>query len=168
MAGSAQSLDSGADMRSMGLDVGDRRIGVALSDSVGILATPFGIVEQADDESAVAEIVEVARREEVAVIVVGLPRMMSGRLGTQAEKVQAFADMLRRATDLPVEFRDERLSTVTAKRLVGRRRERKSRRKVRYDDAAAAVILQYYLDEVRLSQPPIFDDDASDDGEGGP
>ncbi len=152
-------------MRSMGLDVGDRRIGVALSDATGILASPFGIVERSDSEAAVAEIVEIARQHEVAVIVVGMPRTMGGSLGPQALKVRAFAELLLWATDIPLEFRDERLSTVTAKRLVGRRRDRKSRDRVRYDDAAAAVILQNYLEELRPGELPIPDDDGSDDGE---
>lgn len=152
-------------MRSMGLDVGDRRIGVALSDTTGILASPFGIVERTDGAAAVAEIVEIARQHEVAVIVVGMPRTMGGTLGPQALKVQAFAEVLQMATDVPLEFRDERLSTVTAKRLVGRRRGRKGRDKIRYDDAAAAVILQNYLEELRPGQLPIPDDAASDDGE---
>lgn len=149
----------------MGLDVGDRRIGVALSDTIGILASPFGIVERTDSEAAVTEIVEIALQHEVAVIVVGMPRTMGGTLGPQALKVQAFAEMLQRATDVPLEFRDERLSTVTAKRLVGRRRDRKNRDRVRYDDAAAAVILQNYLEELRPGDLPIPDDEGSDDGE---
>ncbi|MEE8353545.1 MAG: Holliday junction resolvase RuvX [Dehalococcoidales bacterium] len=149
-------------MRSMGLDVGDRRIGVALSDSGGILASPFDIIERADGDADVAEIVEIARQHEVAVIVVGMPRTMDGTLGPQALKVQAFADVLRRATDLPLEFRDERLSTVTAKRLVGHRRDRRGKEKLRYDDAAAAVILQSYLEELRLDPPPFPDDDGSE------
>ena len=148
----------------MGLDVGDRRIGVALSDAIGILASPFGIVERADGEADVAEILEIARRHEVAVIVVGMPHTMGGTIGPQARKVQAFAEAMQRATDIPVEFRDERLSTVTAKRLVGRRRDRRGREKGRYDEAAAAVILQNYLEELR-SGLPIPDDDGSDDGE---
>ncbi len=149
----------------MGLDVGDRRIGVALSDTTGILASPFGIVERTDSEAAVAEIVEIARQHEVAVIVVGMPRTMGGAFGPQALKVRAFAELLLWATDIPLEFRDERLSTVTAKRLVGRRRDRKSRDRVRYDDAAAAVILQNYLEELRPGELPIPDDEGSDDGE---
>ncbi len=149
----------------MGLDVGDRRIGVALSDATGILASPFGIVERSDSEAAVAEIVEIARQHEVAVIVVGMPRTMGGTLGPQALKVRAFAELLLWATDIPLEFRDERLSTVTAKRLVGRRRDRKSRDRVRYDDAAAAVILQNYLEELRPGELPIPDDEGSGDGE---
>ena len=151
-------------MRSMGLDVGDRRIGVALSDTIGILASPFAIVERHDHEAAVAEIVEIVRQHEVAVIVVGMPRTMGGTIGPQALKVQAFAELLQRATDVPLEFRDERLTTVTAKRLVGRRRDR-SRNKVRYDDAAAAVILQNYLEELRPGQLPMPDDGDPDDTE---
>ena len=152
-------------MRSMGLDVGDRRIGVALSDTIGILASPFAIVEHHDHEAAVDEIVEIVRRHEVAVIVVGMPRTMGGTIGPQALKVQAFAELLQRATDVPLEFRDERLTTVTAKRLVGRRRDRRSRNRVRYDDAAAAVILQDYLEELRPGQLPMPDDGDPDDTE---
>ena len=152
-------------MRSMGLDVGDRRIGVALSDTIGILACPYGIVERADSETAATAIFNIARRHEVGVIVVGMPRTMEGTIGPQAAKVQAFVEVLQRTTDIPLEFRDERLTTVTAKRLVGRQRDRKSRDKVRYDDAAAAVILQDYLEELRLGELPIPDDNGSDDGE---
>lgn len=152
-------------MRSMGLDIGDRRIGVALSDTIGILATPFGIVDGTDTDVAVTEIVRVAQQHEVGVIVVGLPQTMAGTIGPQAEKVQAFVAVLGQATDIPLELRDERLSTVTAKRLAGRRRDRKGRAKVRYDDAAAAVILQNYLEEMRPGELPFPDDNGSDDVE---
>jgi len=149
------------EMRSMGLDVGDRRIGVALSDSAGILASPFGIVERTDGGADIAEIVSIAHQHEIGVIIVGMPRTMGGKLGPQAMKVQAFVELLRQATDLPIEFRDERLSTVTAKRLIGSRRGRKGRQKVRYDDAAAAVILQDYLEGLRPGELPIPDDVGS-------
>ena len=75
----------------------------------------------------------------------GLPYNMNGSLGGQAEKVQAFAAVLRGSIDIPIEFRDERLSTVEAKDLL--QSVRKTNRKTRYDAAAAAIILQSYLDD---------------------
>lgn len=133
-------------MRVLGLDIGDRRIGVAISDPVGIIASPLTIVSGEDIPLAVRAIIEIAVSREAGRIVVGLPRSMDGTLGPQAIKVQAFVDELRKQTALPVEVRDERLSTVQARRLMhdsGRR----GKKKIFDDAAAAAVILQSYLDE---------------------
>jgi len=132
----------------MGLDIGDKRIGVALSDPGGILASPFTIVERGAVERDIEAIVDIVARQEVKQIVIGLPRSMDGTVGQQAAKVEAFVEQLRRHTDVPIEFRDERLSTVSARRLVRSGRQ-KGRKKVRYDAAAAAVILQGYLEEGR-------------------
>lgn len=89
---------------------------------------------------------EIAREKDVARIIIGLPYNMNGSLGPQAEKVQAFAAVLGRHTNIPIEFRDERLSTWEAQEKI--RSTRKTGRKTRYDAAAAALILQGYLDEI--------------------
>jgi len=130
----------------MGLDIGDKRIGVALSDPSGILASPFTIVECESPEKDLEIIAEIVRQKEVGKIIVGLPRSMDGEIRGQALKVQDFVRQLLRYVDIPVEFRDERLTSVTAKRLMQGGRK-KTRNKVRYDAAAAAVILQSYLEE---------------------
>ena len=135
-------------MRIMALDVGERRIGVALSDPGGILASPHSIIEVPDPDSAVRAILEIAGKEGVGRIIVGLPRLMTGRLGRQAARVRAFVERLGQQTDLPLEYRDERLSTVSARRMMAEGRRRRQR-KTRYDAAAAAVILQAYLEEGR-------------------
>ena len=88
------------------------------------------------------------KQQEVAHIIVGLPRSMDGTVGGQVRKVQDFVQELCRCIDVPVEFRDERLTTVSARRLM-KSGSRKSRKKVRYDAAAAAIILQSYLEEGR-------------------
>ena len=129
----------------MGLDVGDSRIGVALSDPLGILASPLTIVTRNDIEADTAAILALARQHEVESIVIGLPRNMDGSEGGQAAKVRDFAAGLERRTDLPIAFQDERLSTVEAMRLF--KEAGKTGRGTRYDAAAAAVILQGYLDE---------------------
>jgi len=136
--------------RCLGLDVGEKRIGVALSDPAGILASPLTIVERTDDEPALQAIVDIIERHQVSKIIAGLPRSMNGRLGDQAQRVKVFIDELSHLTEAPVEFRDERLTTVAAQRLMRATPTRKARRKRRDDAIAAALILQGYLDETRI------------------
>ena len=130
--------------RTLGLDVGDKRIGVALSDPQGILASPLTIISCRNEAVDIEAITDIINQHQVTRVIVGLPRSMNGSLGKQAEKVKAFAQSLRGQIEIPVEFRDERLSSVSARRLM---RDAKQKR-VRHDDAiAAALILQSYLDE---------------------
>jgi putative Holliday junction resolvase len=124
---------------------------VALSDPLGILASPLTIINRTDEGADVRAVVDIIRQNQVGRVIAGLPLSMDGRLGEQAEKTKAFMASLGRRTDVPVEFRDERLSTVSAKRLV--RGARKTGRGTRYDAAAAALVLQGYLDEASGGQP---------------
>ena len=137
-------------MRSLGLDIGDKRIGVALSDPIGILATPLTIINCRDETADIEAIINIIIQREVGQVIVGLPRSMDGSLGQQAEKVKTFTQKLCNRTEVPIEFRDERLTTVLAKRLKQAVNAPKTREKVRYDAIAAALILQGYLDEARL------------------
>ena len=131
--------------RIMGVDFGDSRIGVALSDPLGIMATPLTIITRTEEEKDTGFLIDIIRNNGVGRIVIGLPISMNGTLGKQAEKVKAFAAELGKRIDIPVELKDERLSTVVAKNLV--KEARKTDRKTRYDAAAAALILQSYLDD---------------------
>lgn len=133
--------------RILGLDVGDSRIGVALSDPMGILASPLTIINRTDEKADIEAVIALARQHEVGRIIVGLPLSMDGSRGKQADKVRDFEVALIRHTGVPVEFWDERLSTVSAKRMV-RLVRKKTERGTRYDAMAAAVILQGYLDKV--------------------
>ncbi len=135
-------------MRSMGLDIGDRRIGVALSDPGGILASPFTIIERSELRQEFEAIADIVKQQDVAQVIVGLPRSMDGTIGGQVHKVQDFVQELCRYIDVPVEFRDERLTTVSAKRMM-KSGSRKGHKRVRYDAVAAAIILQSYLEEAR-------------------
>ena len=94
-------------------------------------------------------ITAIISQQQVRQVVVGLPRSMDGSLGRQAEKVKAFTQKLCSHTEVPVEFRDERLTTVSAKRLMRAANTKKAKSKARYDAIAAALILQGYLDEKR-------------------
>lgn len=135
-------------LRLVGLDVGDRRIGVAVSDPTGCLATPVEVYTRREVGVDVTHIARLCDELETSRIVVGLPKNMNGTEGPQAEKSREFADALADA-GLWVTLWDERLSTVEATR---RRQERRSRRKIRksrVDAEAAAVILETYLDHLR-------------------
>jgi putative holliday junction resolvase len=144
-------------MRSLGLDVGDKRIGVALSDPLGILASPLLVIERGENNAELAAIADLVKRHAVNRIIVGLPQSMDGSIGLQAEKVKAFAGKLKEVAPVPVEFRDERLTTVVAKRMMEEAGVKKPARnkRIEYDAAAAAIILQSYLNEARpLKYPP--------------
>lgn len=131
----------------LGVDLGARRIGLAISDATGTLATPLGVLQRASDPALDHQaIVATAREEQAQQIVVGLPRSLSGHDGPAARSVRDEVAELRATAGehLPVELYDERFTTVTATRQLreaGRRRVRHS-----VDAAAAAVILQSYLD----------------------
>jgi putative Holliday junction resolvase len=136
-------------LRVIALDVGDRRIGVAMSDPTGLLASPLSTITRKGHGTDVDEVVDLAAQNDVAEILVGMPLSLSGRKGAQAARVTAFADELRSRTDLPVVFVDERYSTVQAERSLRELGVQPSRDRARVDAAAAAVILQSYLDSKR-------------------
>src|SRR5215468_7288990 len=139
-------------MRIVGLDIGERRIGIAVSDATATLARPLGVLRPAGLELDALEVVasEIARlaREEdgVAAIVVGLPRRLDGTANEMTPRVEQFARKLGARTSLPVALQDERLSSREAEsRLAVQDKDWRSR-KAKLDAAAAAVILQDYLD----------------------
>lgn len=120
---------------------------MALSDPTGTIASPYAIIERADDGAAVDSIIAIIGSQQVERVIAGLPLRTDGSSGPQAEKVKQFVGLLATRTSVPVEYRDESLSTVTARNIMRVSRSRKNRRKSRDDDVAAAVILQEYLDE---------------------
>ena len=138
-------------MRALGLDVGERRIGVASGDTDTGVAVPVGVIENTPD--AAANVLREAQSRGADVVVVGMPYSMSGRVGPQAQVVQEFARRLEEA-GLTVETVDERLSSAEAERaLAGGRGRGRGRRRVEkgaVDAAAAAVILQAWLDGRRI------------------
>lgn len=134
----------------LGIDLGGKRIGLAISDATGVLARPLDVLHAAGGEQvrAVAAIVDRLSGEEdgLGTIVVGLPKRLDGSPNDQTPLVLAFADALRRRVPQPVVLQDERLTSVEAEsRLALRDRDWRSRKK-KLDAAAAAVILQDYLD----------------------
>ena len=132
--------------RVLGLDVGERRIGVSLSDALGLTAqrlTVIGRQSLAQDVDTVAALV---KEHEAKAVVVGLPITMRGEIGEQAKRVMTVVDALRGAVACPVEVMDERLTTVQGERALLETDTPRSRRKQLIDQVAAQLILQAYLD----------------------
>jgi putative Holliday junction resolvase len=147
-------------MRAVALDLGTRRIGVAVSDAGGTMATPYSVITRSGDSRADrARVAEVVAEVEAALVVVGLPLSMDGSEGPAARAAIAEAEALRALLDVPVELHDERLTSVTANRslteagVTGKRR-RRAREAGAVDQAAAAVLLQAWLDGRRGQVTP--------------
>jgi putative holliday junction resolvase len=132
--------------RIIALDVGDKRIGVALSDPLGLTAEPLMVITRtASIKADLRTVEELLQQHEVSKIVIGMPVMLAGQEGVQAGKVREFVERLSRRVRIPVVTWDERLSTVEAERLLLRADQSRSKRKQVIDKIAAAVILQGYL-----------------------
>lgn len=138
-------------MRWMGLDVGDRRIGVALSDPLEITAQGHSFIERRGLQLDLAKIQRLIEDYNVEGLVIGLPVNMNGSEGPMAEKVRQFAAELEKLTGLKPNFYDERLSTVSAQRVLLEADVSRSKRKKSVDQLAAAIILQNFLDGKRMA-----------------
>lgn len=137
--------------RVLALDLGTRRVGVALSDATRTIASPYEVLERTGDRRRDhARIRALVDELEVTLVVVGLPRSMDGSLGPAARSALGEVDELAACTGVPVETYDERLTTVSAERILGARGVRAKDRRAVVDKVAAAVILQSWLD----AQPP--------------
>ena len=139
--------------RVMALDVGERRIGVAMSDVTRVLASPLTTLKAQPRPRALEQIAALVRDYEVAELVVGLPLTLSGEVGPQAHAVQQFAEELGRAIHVPLHLFDERLTTVAAERMMVDLGMKPEQRKARIDEVAASIILQDFLDARRERQP---------------
>lgn len=138
----------------LGLDVGSKRIGVAGCDGTGLIATGLTTIKRTSFEQDVSQLGELVEQREVQVLVVGLPYSMNGTLGFQARQVQKYARRLSAALQLPVEYVDERLTSVEAEQLLHAEKLAPSRHKALIDRKAAAIILQQWLDTRRSSREP--------------
>lgn len=133
-------------MRFLGLDIGERRIGVAVSDPTGAVATPLSVLDASTAARDVARLVE---DYEVGVVVVGLPRSLAGDEGPQASRIRTVATRLLGPLNVPVEFVDERLSSAEAGRRMREAGASERRQRGAKDMVAASIVLQAYLDGAR-------------------
>ena len=134
--------------RIMGIDFGDARTGVAMSDLLCSLVGSTAVVPSRNVEKAIADIVRMAKENEVGQIVVGLPRNMDGTEGVRAELCREFADKLQQATGLPVIMWDERRTTVEAHNILSQHNYHGQKRKNTVDAVAASLILEGYLNSL--------------------
>lgn len=134
----------------LALDVGEARVGVAVSDPSGFLASPLVILKR--DKTTIEKVVELVRTLEIRTVMVGLPLNMDGTTGFQAKKVQRFAGLIGEAVaPVPIIMEDERESTEMARELRLTRGIGQKKRRERIDAEAAAIFLQNYLDRKRTS-----------------
>ena len=138
-----------ADRRLMGLDLGTKTIGVATSDRTRMIATPVETIARKKFSQDAARIIEIAARENIGLIVLGLPVNMDGTEGPRAQSTRAFARNFARLSPLPVVFWDERLSTAAVERMLIDADASRARRDAVIDKLAAAWILQAALDSLR-------------------
>jgi putative Holliday junction resolvase len=136
-------------MRVLALDMGERRIGMAMSDPLGITAQRAGTIERGALEETIRRLQDIVIRNEISMVVVGLPLSMDGSRGTSAAGVGRFAEDLTHALTIPVTLWDERLTTAEAERLMRSAGISRKKRAGRLDEVAAQLILQSYLDSHR-------------------
>jgi len=139
-------------MRVLGIDFGERRVGIAVSDPTGLIARSWGIVPRTSNEQVAERVAQIAGELEVGTIVLGLPFDMQGEEGYQARRVRRFGALLAEKVSIPMVYWDESLTSADAAEILRERGERRSRRAQPADAVAAAVLLQSYLDN--RSSPP--------------
>lgn len=133
-------------MRHLCIDLGDVRIGLATSDSMGICATGLETYRRVDPDKDLAYIADIVKRENIGKVVIGLPVNMDGTSGERVEKARAFGDALKPLVSAEIAYQDERLSTVSGERMLIEAGMRRDKRKKVIDKIAATIILQTYLD----------------------
>ncbi len=147
----ARTLAILASVRLLALDLGDARIGVALSDESETLASGLPTIRSVGPRKDAHAVAQLVREHEVGEVVVGMPYRLDGSVGPAGEQAAAFAERLRRSLRVPVVLRDERLTSVEADERLAAAGIRRRDRRERIDRAAAALLLQEYLDERRAS-----------------
>ena len=135
-------------MRILALDPGTKRIGIAVSDELKMIAQPLEYVAATPFADVLVRLKELLHEKEVELILVGLPRNMNGSYGPAALKVQEFVAALRGAVTVPIQTWDERLTSVQANRFLIQGNVRRGQRKEKVDKTAAAILLQSYLDSL--------------------
>ena len=133
-------------MRILGIDLGEKRIGLALSDALGITAQGLPTIQVQAEQEICPKIMKIIQEKKVEQLVFGLPKNMNGSLGPQAKKVQEYAQKLGMLANLPIDFEDERLSTVRAEQVLLEANQSRAKRKKSIDRLSAVIILQSYLD----------------------
>ncbi len=139
-------------MRILGIDLGEKRIGISISDELGIIAQGLPTISSVNVGEDLKNIKNIVDKYDVKKIIVGLPKNMNGTLGKQAKKALSFAEKLREICQLPVELEDERLSTSKAEKLLIHADQSRKKRKKVIDKMSAVIILQSFLDRKMMNK----------------
>ena len=131
----------------MGVDYGDVRTGIALSDLNRFLASGLCTIKEGGMRATAKKVASLASEHDVGIIVIGLPKNMDGSEGASADKIRAFAELLKPMTEAKIDFLDERVSTMAAHRILNITDTRGEKRKAVVDTLSAEIILQKYLDK---------------------
>jgi putative Holliday junction resolvase len=137
----------------LGLDVGDVRIGVALSDELGVAAHPLCTLTRKNRKVDLLAIADLVAIHKVGRVIIGLPVSLDGSIGTQAEKVQKFAQRLEHVIDIPIEFQDESFTTAEAEDILRELNKDTKEQKELIDEVSAVIILTDYLKQIRETTP---------------
>jgi len=135
--------------RVLGLEIGSKRIGVAVSDPLGITAQSLAVIKAESDQEIVEKLKPIINDQKVDEIVLGLPLNMNGTEGPQAKRVIEFCDFLKGEINIPVKLWDERMTTAQVERIMIEADVTRKKRKEKIDKLAAQVILQSYLDSIK-------------------
>ena len=139
-------------MRILALDPGTKRIGVAISDELRMIAQPLEFILAEPFAEFLARLKQIIREKEIEMILVGMPRNMDGSYGPAALRVQEFVAVLKDSIAVPLKTWDERLTSAQANRFLIQGNVRREKRKEKVDKAAAAILLQSYLDNLSLNR----------------
>lgn len=132
-------------MKALGMDLGTKTLGLAISDKLGIIASPYRLIRYSDINKLVDEVIEIVNNEKIEVLVLGLPKNMNNSLGFACQRSLNFKRLLEEKTSLKIELIDERLSSVEAERILLDVDMSRRKRKDHIDNTAAAIILDTYL-----------------------
>ena len=135
----------------MSVDYGDKRTGIAVCDKLEMLASPVCVLTEWNAQTLADKIVSLANEKRAEIIVVGLPKNMDGSEGFRADACKELGELLKARTEIAVEFWDERLTTVSAHRILSENNVRGKKRKAVVDSVAAEIILQDYIDSRKRS-----------------
>ena len=140
-------------MRALGLDIGHRRVGLALSDPLGLFAQAYDTLPRGhNDQKLAKEIALIVKKEDIEQLVVGLPLNLDGSVGIQAKRIERVIEIIQKEISLPIDRVDERLTTIAAERILIEGQVRRNSRKKVVDQIAAAMILQAWLDKRQHSK----------------
>lgn len=136
--------------RYLGLDIGTKTVGIAISDPLKLIANGLVTIKRTNVKQDIDEIKDIIQKNDIEKLIVGMPYTTDGKIESQAQRVLSFVDLLKREVDIDIEYIDERFTTISAERVLINQKVRRENRKEHIDKIAASLILQSYLDKNKI------------------